>query len=105
MKFAIILNSNEPETVWNAFRFGNKAIEAGHKVTTFLMGSGVEATCLPNIKFNVPEAVDTFIKTGGTILACESCLKVRKQDATACSVSRMPQLVELVADSDRVISF
>ena len=30
--FGIILQSNKPEHVWNAFRFDNAALKAGHAV-------------------------------------------------------------------------
>jgi len=42
MKISIILNTNEPETVWNAFRFGNEALSKNHTVKMFLLGKGVE---------------------------------------------------------------
>lgn len=42
MRLGIILNTNAPETVFNALRLGNTALAAGHNVKVFLLGSGVE---------------------------------------------------------------
>jgi len=36
MKIDIILNTNDPETVWNAFRFGLTSLYDGHSVKIFL---------------------------------------------------------------------
>ncbi len=46
MKTGIIIYSNDPETVWNAFRFGNFSLKAGDTVKVFLTGRGVEAESL-----------------------------------------------------------
>ncbi len=43
MKIGIIIYSNDPETVWNAFRLGNYAIKEGDEVKAFLSGKGVES--------------------------------------------------------------
>lgn len=40
LKIAIILNSKNPETVWNAFRLGATSLLVGHKVKIFLLGEG-----------------------------------------------------------------
>ena len=42
MKIRIILNSNDAEIVWNAFRFGVKALDKNNSVKIFLLGDGVE---------------------------------------------------------------
>lgn len=42
MKLGIILNTNNPETAWNALRLGNEALSSGNTVGVFLLGSGVE---------------------------------------------------------------
>jgi len=43
VKIGIIIYSNDPETVWNAFRLGNYAIKEGDEVKAFLSGKGVES--------------------------------------------------------------
>jgi sulfur relay (sulfurtransferase) complex TusBCD TusD component (DsrE family) len=105
MKLGIILNSNDPETAWNALRLGNTALGSGHEVSVFLMGSGVEIEEIKSEKFNVTDVLGNFAKSKGNLLACGTCLKVRQQESGVCPVSTMPQLVQLIADSDKVISF
>jgi len=105
MKLAIIINSNDPETAWNALRLGNTALGAGHEVSVFLMGSGVEVEEIKSEKFDVVEVLNKFIGNKGNLLACGTCLKVRQQEAGVCPISTMPQLVQLIADSDKVVTF
>lgn len=40
MKLAMVIYSNEPETVWNAFRLGVQALGQGDQVGIFLLGRG-----------------------------------------------------------------
>jgi sulfur relay (sulfurtransferase) complex TusBCD TusD component (DsrE family) len=105
MKLAIIINSNDPETAWNALRLGNTALGDGHEVSVFLMGSGVEVEEIKSEKFNVIEVLKKFLDSKGNLLACGTCLKVRQQEAGVCPISTMPQLVQLIADSDKVVTF
>ena len=42
MKLGIVLYSNDPETVWNVFRFGNFSLKEGDEVKMFLLAKGVE---------------------------------------------------------------
>ena len=105
MKLGIILNSHDPETAWNALRLGNTALGAGHEVSIFLMGAGVEVEEIKNEKFNVTEVLKKFVDSKGDLLACGTCLKVRQQDAGVCPVSTMAQLTQLIADSDKVVTF
>ena len=105
MKLSIVLNSSDPETAWNALRLGNAALDAGHEVSVFLMGSGVEVEGIESQKFNVSEVLNKFAKSKGDLFACGTCLKVRQQEAGVCPVSTMPQLVKLIADSDKVVTF
>lgn len=53
MKLGIIVNTNDPETVWNALRLGNEALSSGNEANMFLLGSGVEMTNIRNRTFNV----------------------------------------------------
>jgi len=46
VKVGIVIYSNDPETVWNAFRFGNYAVKEGETVQVFLIGKGVESESL-----------------------------------------------------------
>jgi len=55
VKIGIIIYSNDPETVWNAFRLGNYAIKEGDEVKAFLSGKGVESESIDTEAFNVTE--------------------------------------------------
>jgi len=105
MKLGIIINTNNPETAWNALRLGSTALDGGHKVSVFLLGSGVEIEKIKDEKFNVPEVLSKFAGNKGNLLACGTCLKIRQQEAGMCPVSTMPQLVQLIAASDKVVTF
>ena len=62
MKIGIVLNSNEPETAWNAFRFGVESLDKGHTVKLFLLEKGVECESLQDNKFDVQRMIRTFKK-------------------------------------------
>ena len=102
-----MIYSNDPETVWNAFRFANHAIKHyGDEVRVFLLGRGVEAESLDTGAFKVTEQMGVFVAAGGTILACGTCLKLRQSGGSGmCPVSTMHDLHRLVAESDRVLTF
>lgn len=104
MKLGIVLNTNYPETAWNALRLGDKALGVGNEVSLFLLGSGVEVENIKSETFDVGGALSNFLDGGGKLLACGTCLKVRHQEAGVCPVSTMSQLVELISDSDKVVT-
>ena len=106
MKIGIILNSNEPETAWNAFRLGIEALNKKNSAKIFLLGKGVEIENLQDQKFDVQKMVNAFKKRNGTILACGTCLKIRdKNESKICPISTMEELLELVEESDKILSF
>lgn len=106
MKIGIIIYSNETETVWNAFRLGIYSIGKNDKVKIFLLGKGVESDQLDTDQFKVTEQISDFIRMGGEILACGTCLKVRElKESETCPLSTMDDLHKLVHDSDRVVTF
>ncbi|MEA3281298.1 MAG: DsrE family protein [Euryarchaeota archaeon] len=106
MKIGIIIYSNDSETVWNAFRFGNFALTEGDSVKAFLLGKGVECESLDTSKFVVTEQMRMFVDTGGEIFACGSCLKIRQSEGSeVCPLSTMRDLYEIVAECDKTITF
>ncbi len=105
MKLLIILNSNNPETAWNALRLGNAAMGAEHEVSVFLMGNGVEIEGIKNERFAVGDTLADLLKSKGNLYACGTCLKMRRQEGGACPASTMSQLVQLIAGADKVVSF
>ena len=50
------------------------------------------------------QSVPVYGAGGGRLLACGTCLTVRKQEAGVCPVSTMSDLVKLITESDRVVS-
>ena len=105
MKLGIIVNTNDPEKAWNALRLGNEALGGGNETSLFLLGSGVEIENIKDKTFDVVEVLEKFLNSGGNLLACGSCLEVRHQEAGVCPVSTMSELLEMISDSDKVITF
>jgi len=106
MKIGIILNSNEPETVWNCFRFCNEALNKNHSVKIFLLGRGVEIEDVKDGRFPLLQgAIKKFIKNKGIVLACGTCLKMREKEIGICPVSAMEDMLQLVEESDKVLTF
>ena len=77
MKIGIVLSTNDPEEVWNAFRFENLALKENHEVRVFLANKGVEAEDIKSERFNVKEQLQLFIENKGELLACGTCMKNR----------------------------
>ena len=106
MKIGIIIYSNDPETVWNAFRYGNFAIKEGNEVKVFLTGKGVEAESIDTENFLVTQQIKDFVVGGGKIFACGTCLKIRNTAASdICPLSTMKDMHAIVMESDRVVTF
>lgn len=105
MKLGVILNSKDPETAWNALRLGNEALRKGYEVKVFLLGGGVEIENIKNGDFDMAKVLGEFINSRGELLACGSCLKLRQQKSAVCPISTMSQLVEMIADSNKIVTF
>ncbi len=106
MKIGIILETKEYEKAWNAFRFAATSKKQNHEVKVFLMGEAVECEGLTHEKYNVDEQLNNFIKVGGEILACGTCLKSRQLDSTgACPISTMVDCVNMVVWADKTVTF
>lgn len=106
MKLGFIIYSNDPETVWNAFRLGVFSLKQGDIVSVFLLGKGVEAESLDNSKFDVIGQIHNFSESGGSILACGTCLKIRQAEPSdICPISTLNDLYALIHDSDKLLSF
>jgi uncharacterized protein involved in oxidation of intracellular sulfur len=106
MKLGIVIYSNDPETVLQAFRFGNFALKKGDEVRAFLLGKGVEADCINTEKFDVKKQIEEFLANGGKTLSCTSCLKLRNKEFTdVCPLSTMNDLYNMVAQSDKIVTF
>ena len=105
MKLGIVIYSNDPETVWNAFRLGVFSLKEKDKVKVFLLAKGVECESLDTDKFKVSQQIRAFVDNGGEILACGTCLKIRNSEGSEmCPLSTMNDLYRLIKESDKVIS-
>lgn len=57
-------------------------------------------------RFDLKGQAQRFLDGGGEILACGTCLKLRESGGSElCPLSTLPDLYELVRDSDRVLTF
>jgi len=107
MKLGIILQSNKQEHAWNTLRLGITALKAGHQVEIFLMSEGSELNVIPDSKdYDISARVAEFKDLKGRMYACGTCLKVRgKEGSNICPVSTMPDLLNMVETSDKVLVF
>ena len=105
MKIGIVLNTNDAETCWNCFRFGNEAIKNNHSVKVFLLGKGVEIESVKDDRFPLLDgSIKKFIKNNGVLLACGTCLKMRGKEIGMYPVSTMEEMLKIVEESDRVLT-
>jgi uncharacterized protein involved in oxidation of intracellular sulfur len=112
MKIGIVISTNDPEEVWNAFRFGNTALKANHSVKVFLVNKGVEAENIVSSKFDVKGQMDSFLENKGKLLAkgellaCRTCMNVRlKESSKYYEISSLKDLLKIVEESGKVIAF
>ena len=105
-KIGIVVYSGDPETVWNAFRFGNFALGEGDTVKVFLLGKGVESEALDNDKFKVTDQLKQFVENGGKTFACGTCLTIRKMEGSKmCPLSTMQDMYDIFKWCNKVITF
>src|SRR3990170_3541572 len=107
MKLGIILQSNNPEHVWNTFRLGITSLKAGHAVEVFLLSEGSELDTIADTKnFDISVKISEFKELKGDIYACGTCLKVRgKEESKVCPISTMSDLLKMIETSDKVLVF
>ncbi len=106
MNIGIILSTNEPEEVWNAFRFAVVALKENHAVRVFLVNKGVEAEDVKSERFPVKEQLQSFLDNKGEVLACGTCMKNRqKEESNFCPIATMKDMLEIVKWSDKLVTF
>lgn len=69
MKIAMMICSNIPEVLWNAFRLGNMMLEGMEDVTIFLNGPSVEYEKFNSENFPLNELSKIFTLSEGVLLA------------------------------------
>lgn len=107
MKLGIILQSNNPEHIWNTLRLAIGSLKAGHSVQIFLFSEGVEIEDIKDTEqFDISAKLQEFKDLHGIVLACETCLQVRsKTESKVCSTTTMKDLVEMIEKSNKVLVF
>ncbi len=106
MNIGILLSTNEPEEVWNAFRFAVVALKENHAVRVFLVNKGVEAEDVKSERFPVKEQLQSFLDNKGEVLACGTCMKNRqKEESNFCPIATMKDMLEIVKWSDKLVTF
>ncbi len=111
MKITVIVNSNDSETQWNAFRFATTCLIYENEVTVFLLGKGVEATAVSSLKFDVKAQMELFREHGGILIGCRVCCENRRdtmpllEESLDCSLGSMQELYALAIGADKVVSF
>ena len=106
MKLGLVIHGDHPETVWNAFRLATFSLKQGDQVRVFLLAKGVESERLEDPRFDAAGEMRGFLDAGGEILACGTCLKIRQQEGgELCPLSTMADLHQLIAESDKVLTF
>ncbi|MFC6719028.1 DsrE family protein [Natrialbaceae archaeon GCM10025810] len=105
MHLGIVLETNDPERVWNAFRLATTALESEHSVETFLLGDGVEAPDLEHEKFNPHGVMVKYVQNGGELLACGTCLDSRDlSDGRLRPRATMGDLLDCIERADEVMT-
>ncbi len=106
MKLTIILSTNNAEKNWNALRLANLALSKNDTVSVFLVGESVEYTKNSSDRFDIKKQVEKFFKSGGKIIACGTCLSLRKQEnSKECPVGNLEDWYRIVAENDKVLTF
>jgi len=106
MKIGVVISSNDAETCWNALRYANFCLVQKDEAKVFLMGKGVEYQSITTEKFNTIEQAEKFLREGGKMLACGTCVKARSQEGTEmCPINTMKDFYEIVKESDKVVTF
>ena len=108
MKIGILMSTNDPETLWNAFRFANLCLESDFKneVTIFLNAMAVEYEEADSKEFNIKELAKTFALSEGRLLACGKCLGFRGlEENDVCHKGGQKDLYEMMMNSDKLMCF
>ncbi|MEW6201251.1 MAG: DsrE family protein [bacterium] len=115
MKILIILNKNPydgTDVTWNALRLVDTALGQGMGVRVFLMNDAVDLAregLEKGVDYDLQGMLIDAISKGAEAKLCKTCI-------TRCgigmgnlkseiAIGTMPELVEWVADSDRVLTF
>ncbi len=108
MKIGILISSGDPETLWNAFRFGVLCLNMDYEneVTIFLNAHATAYEEANSEKFNIKELAKSFILGGGKIMGCQKSMGVRGLESNeVCQKGGQKDLYELMVKSNKFICF
>jgi len=60
MNMLFIISTDDAETIYNAMRLANVAVEKGDEVNVFMLGKAVCFEQVSSEQFNVKEQIDKF---------------------------------------------
>jgi len=102
----MVIYSNDTETVWNALRLANYSKNQGDTVKIFLLGKGVELDSMVKTNTDLKGQADEFLKNGGSILGCGTCLSNRNNnEPQVCKFSSLADLYTLIRKNKIVLTF
>ena len=118
MKTLIILNHqpyDNTDVTWNGLRLADKLLEAGQEVRIFLMNDSVDMArdaCKPPDGYDqdLSQMLKDLIKKKVEVKVCCTCMArcgiYKNQPYFEGAIkSTMPELVEWVVESDKVLTF
>jgi len=102
----MVIYSQDVETVWNAMRLANFAVNSGDTVEIFLLGKGVVVDSLAKTNDDIKKQTDIFLNSGGKIQGCGTCLRSRNNlNPQVCTMSSMSDLYDVVRRNKIVLTF
>ncbi len=102
----MVIYSQDVETVWNALRLANFAVNAGDTVEIFLLGKGVVVDSLAKTDEDIKKQTEIFLNSGGIIQGCGTCLRSRNNmNPQVCTMSSMGDLYAIVRKNKILLTF
>lgn len=115
---SLLLVINRPpydgtDVVWNALRLAAAALDQGLSVRLFLMNEGVDlarpSSAPAGAEFDLPSMLADLMQKGAAVKLCQTCLTrcgiAAGESFPEADVAAMKDLVNWIAESDKVLSF
>ncbi|MGX6428804.1 DsrE family protein [Levilactobacillus yonginensis] len=106
MQLGVIVETNDPEQVWNALKFSVAALRKGHATHLLLMGAAVEIATIGNARYDVSGELSAFDTAGGALFICETGPRIHRfANQAPYPLVSMPGSVDLIEWADKVVTF
>jgi peroxiredoxin family protein len=105
MKLGIIIDTNNPEKVFNAFSLGISFLKANHEVKIFLVNGDSAIRENYNSKYDVKGIVKKFQSEKGKMNACALCEVDDEKIELSCKSKTMDGVRRLIEECDKIIPF